>query len=70
MKPIPRYVYFLRVPDILICFTVRLIYFTFSSCDLLIKNEIGRKGEIKELTEMPLETWVTQSTDIESISGY
>ena len=70
MKPIPRYVYFLRAPDILICFTARLIYFTFSSCDLLIKNEIGRKGEIKELTEMPLETWIIQRTHLEPILGY
>ena len=70
MKPIPRYVHFLRVTDILICFTARLIYFPFPSCDLLIKNEIGRKGEIKELTEMPLETWIIQRTHLEPILGY
>ena len=40
------------------------------SCDLLMKNETGSRGEINELMEMPLETWIIQSTHIEPVSGY
>ena len=41
------------------------VFYNFS-CDLLMKNETGRS----ELMEMPIETWIIQSTHIEPLSGY